>query len=92
MKKYYEYQYFAPGLEAGLVEISLSKGLQADKKHVKSLLRIKLRRQRLPSGTLIFPYYSLGGALLRERAREEAVRVDDRMQTNQGMRQCPKTP
>ena len=79
----HEWQYFVPGVEAGLIEISISFGLKADRRHVRHLLRIKLWRKRLPPGVLLMPYYSLGGALLRERAREEQIQVDDRLQTKQ---------
>lgn len=73
------WQYYVPSVGAGLIEISKIQTVKRDREHVKSLLRIKIGRQRLPSGTMVYPYFTLAGVLLRERAINENLPIDDRL-------------
>ena len=76
------WQCYVPGLWSGLIEISKVQTLAKDRKHVRNLLRIKLDRERLPPNTMVYPYFTFAGALLRDRARDEGLGRVDRILGN----------
>ena len=80
LKECYDaWQFLVPGVAAGLIETSVSLTPAEAQQHVRRLIRIRLRRQRLPRSTSVLPYNSPGAVRLRKRALAEKLPVQDRL-------------